>query len=230
MHEVQRHRYPDGQQVQRIEPEQAADPERPHAALALQRRRHDVPADDEEDEDAVVARVEPVVDLVSHMLEHVVAQVVEHHGQRGNPAQQVQPGQAAAGPSRGVARERGLGGDCGLGGRGFGHCCRLGDITVGHEYVTRTNSAFAYSCSRLRSALGSAAKRHIRGRRRPLRDRATTARSEYLFFSSFSCEDPMTISPNAEHGDRRFAPLRRLLLGSQRSSRAASSTGRAADS
>src|SRR5579859_2094924 len=85
-----------------VEPEQAADPEGPDAALALQRRGHDIPADQEEDEHAVIAGVDPLVDRVLHHRRQEVAEVVEDHGQGGQPAQDVQPGQPA--PGRGRAR------------------------------------------------------------------------------------------------------------------------------
>ena len=66
VHRAQGQRDADGKQVQRVEPEDPADPEGPHAALAFQRRGHDVAADDEEDEDAVVAGVDPLVDGILH--------------------------------------------------------------------------------------------------------------------------------------------------------------------
>ncbi len=92
----------DGEQVQRVEAEDPADPEGPHAALALQRRGHDVAADNEEDEDAVIAGVDPVVDRVVDRLGDEGAEVVEDHAQGRDPAQHVEPGQPAARPRRGA--------------------------------------------------------------------------------------------------------------------------------
>jgi hypothetical protein len=77
--------------VEREQPEQPADPEPADAALALQGRRHDVAADQEEDEHAELARVEPLVDVLAGVLEHGVAKVVEHHGQGRHPPQRIQP-------------------------------------------------------------------------------------------------------------------------------------------
>ena len=90
------------EQVDRVQPEQAAHPETADAALALQRRGHDVAADEEEHEDAVLAGVEPVIDRIPDRLEHGIGQVVEHHAQRGDPAQCVQPGEPRPGPPSGA--------------------------------------------------------------------------------------------------------------------------------
>ena len=82
-----------GHQVHRVQPEQPAGPESAHGSLALQRGRDDVPADQEEHEDAVLAEVEPAVQEVPDRLEHQRGPVVEHHAQRGESAQRVQPRQ-----------------------------------------------------------------------------------------------------------------------------------------
>ena len=84
------------ERVERVEPEHPADPEAADASLALEGRRDDVPADHEEHEDAVLARVEPLVDDLPGVLEHVIAQVIEDHEQGGHTAQRVQPGKPAA--------------------------------------------------------------------------------------------------------------------------------------
>ena len=51
---------------------------------------------DEKHEDAVLARIEPLVDNLPGVLEHVVAQVIEDHEQGGHAAQRVQPGKLLA--------------------------------------------------------------------------------------------------------------------------------------
>ena len=91
------------EQVERVQPEHAAHPETADAALALQRRGHDIAADEEEHEDAVLAGVEPVIDRIPHRLEDGVGQVVEYHAQRGDPAQCVQPGEPPSGCGPGGA-------------------------------------------------------------------------------------------------------------------------------
>ena len=95
----QGHREPDSEQVQGVEPEDPAHPERPHAALALQRRRHDIAADEEEDEDTVIAGVEPLVDGPPDSRGHEGTEVVEDHAQRRHSAEHVQPCQPAWCPS-----------------------------------------------------------------------------------------------------------------------------------
>ena len=80
-------------QVHRVQPEQPAGPESAHGPLALQRGGDDVPADQEEHEDAVLAEVKPAVQEVPDRLEHQRGPVVEHHAQRGESAQRVQPRQ-----------------------------------------------------------------------------------------------------------------------------------------
>ena len=175
-----------------IQPEHAAHPERPHAALALQRGRHDVAADDEEDEDAVVARVEIVIDDRPNVLERVVAEVVEDHRERRQAAEHVEPAQSRSRPGR-IRRGtlRGLG--------RFGHGCRLYNVTAGHDSVTRIYPAMPaslYIFLRGQSALGSS---HIVVAT-PRRARTCLYHSYHrpfgiLLCSIFSSERPRSFSP-----------------------------------
>ncbi len=92
----------DRQHVQRVQPEPPADPKAPDRPLALQRRRDDVPADQEEHENAVLPEVEPLVQERVDRRHHQRGRVVEHDAQCREPAQRVQPRQ----PARWLARGR----------------------------------------------------------------------------------------------------------------------------
>lgn len=114
---------------QRVDAEHPAGPERPHTAPPLQRRRDDVAAHQEEHHDAVPAGVEHRHQVPTELRQVGVRRVVEHHHDRGDAAQRVQPAQPRR-TGRGRPRRNG-GQPLGRGGgRGF-HACPDAEPTAG---------------------------------------------------------------------------------------------------